>query len=205
MTGRADDVRGVLTRLPDGVEVRFDRWYATTPDDLWQAVTRPERVARWLGPLHGDLRVGGRYELRMGDDVPRADQNAEGDVLVCDAPHALAVTWRFPGEEVSHVRLALTADGDGDGTLLSLRHTRLADASARGYGGGWHATLGQLDDHVAGRPVRDWDALFAEGLPRYADAVPRDVAAGPRGAAPGQQRAADGVPADRSARSAPPA
>ncbi len=170
MTGSADDVRGVLTRRDDGVEVRFDRWYATTPEDLWAAVTRPDRVARWLGPLYGDLRVGGRYELRMGDDVPDAAENATGEVLVCTPPHELAVTWVFPDETVTRVDVRLRAQGDG--TRLLLRHTGLAEGGARGYGGGWHACLDQLADHVAGRPVRPWDALYAAAAPAYADARP---------------------------------
>ena len=62
------DPRGVLIPGDGGVTVRFERSYRTTPADLWSAVTDPERLARWLGPVY--LRAGGRYELRMGDDVP---------------------------------------------------------------------------------------------------------------------------------------
>jgi uncharacterized protein YndB with AHSA1/START domain len=173
MTGSRDDLRGVLTQRADGVEVRFDRWYPTTPEDLWAAVTEPARVARWLGPVYGDLRVGGRYELRMGEDVPDAADSATGEVLRCEPPHTLAVTWVFPDETVTRVDVALRADGDG--TRLLLVHTGLADASARGYGGGWHACLDQLDDHLAGRPVRGWDDLYAAAAPAYADVRP-DVA-----------------------------
>ena len=89
---------GVLTPTPDGVTVRFERHYATTPEDLWSSVTEPERLARWLGPLYGDLVVGGRYELRMGDDVEGSHQNAAGEVLECDAPRRLVIGWEFPGE-----------------------------------------------------------------------------------------------------------
>ncbi|QCB93877.1 SRPBCC family protein [Cellulomonas shaoxiangyii] len=174
MTRSTDDVRGVLTARSDGVEVRFDRWYPTTPQDLWAAVTEPARVARWLGPLYGDLRVGGAYELRMGDDVPGADDTATGEVLVCEPPRALAVTWVFPNETVTRVDVELAVDGAG--TLLRLRHTGLADDAARGYGGGWHACLDQLDDHVAGRPVRAWDVVYAAAAPAYADARPGEPA-----------------------------
>ena len=59
---------------------------------------------------------------------------------------------------------------DGDGAVLVLEHLDLEEAAARGYGGGWHASLDQLDDHVAGRPVRAWDDLFAAALPRYREA-----------------------------------
>jgi uncharacterized protein YndB with AHSA1/START domain len=159
------DVWGVLTPTGTGVTVRFERRYATTPEDLWTSVTDPDRLARWLGPVYGDLRVGGRYELRMGDDVAGSSQNAVGEVLECDAPRRLLVEWRFPGEEAS--RVAVEISPDGAGAILVLEHLDLEEAAARGYGGGWHASLDQLDDHVAGRPVRAWDDLFAAALPRY--------------------------------------
>ena len=162
------EVRGVLTPTENGVTVRFERRYATTPDDLWSSVTEPDRLARWLGPVYGDLRVGGRYELRMGDDVHGSPENAVGEVLECDAPRHLLIGWRFPGEEESRVAVDLRPDGDG--TILVLEHLDLQEAAARGYGGGWHASLDQLDDFAAGRPVRPWDELFDAALPRYAGA-----------------------------------
>jgi uncharacterized protein YndB with AHSA1/START domain len=162
------DVWGVLTPTPNGVTVRFERRYATTPEDLWSSVTDPDRLARWLGPVYGDLVVGGRYELRMGDDVAGSPQNAVGEVVECDGPRRLVVGWQFPGEPESRVTVDIRPDGDG--AILVLEHLDLEDAAARGYGGGWHASLDQLDDHVAGRPVRAWDDLFTAALPRYRQA-----------------------------------
>lgn len=162
------DLRGVLTTTPAGTTVRFERRYATPVDDLWSCLTEPDRVARWLGPLSGDLRPGGRYEVRMGDDVPDAPQNATGEVLACDPPDGLAVTWSFPGEPSTRVTATLRADDTG--TLLVLEHHDLEERAARGYGGGWHTCLDRLDDHLAGRPVRAWDELFAERQALYRDA-----------------------------------
>lgn len=159
------DVRGVLTRTPAGTTVRFERRYATGVDDLWSCLTDPGRVARWLGPLYGDLRVGGAYELRMEEDVAGSEQNATGEVLVCDRPQRLEVTWVFPDETSTLVTVDLRADGDG--TVLVLEHRDLQEAAARGYGGGWHACLDQLEDHVAGRPVRAWQDRFDAAVPLY--------------------------------------
>lgn len=159
------DVWGVLTPGEVGVTVRFERRYATTPDDLWSCVTEPERLGRWLGPVYGDLRVGGRYELRMGDDVAGSPQNAAGEVLECDAPGRLVLTWEFPGEEATSIVVTIVADGVG--SLLVLEHLDLSESAARGYGGGWHASLDQLDDYAAGRPVRPWQDLFDAALPHY--------------------------------------
>jgi len=159
------DTRGVVTPGDDGATVRFERRYATSVEDLWDALTDRDRVGRWLGPLYGDLRAGGRYELRMGDDLPGGDQNAVGDVLECDPPFRLAVSWAFPGEVVTRIEVEVRADGDG--AVLLLTHGGLTEPAARGYGGGWHASLDLLGDALAGRPVRTWQDAFDAALPLY--------------------------------------
>ena len=39
--------------------VRVEDIYDTDIDDLWEACTTPERLARWIAEVSGDLRVGG--------------------------------------------------------------------------------------------------------------------------------------------------
>ena len=64
-------VLGRIERDGDEVAVVFDRHYATSPDDLWQACTDPERLARWFAPVSGDLRTGGRFTIHFDDaDTP---------------------------------------------------------------------------------------------------------------------------------------
>src|SRR5215510_6904531 len=64
------------------------RTYDTTVDDLWEAITNRERLVRWFLPIEGDLRVGGRYQLKG---------NASGTITRCDRPEALDLTWEFGG------------------------------------------------------------------------------------------------------------
>jgi len=37
-----------------------ERTYDTAIDDLWDAITSAERIPRWLLPISGELRLGGR-------------------------------------------------------------------------------------------------------------------------------------------------
>src|SRR6266853_3970481 len=53
---RSADGKGVV-RMED----RFD----TDIDDLWSALTDPGRLARWLGDVEGDLRLGGEFRFRF--------------------------------------------------------------------------------------------------------------------------------------------
>jgi len=158
--------QGTVTVDGDASRVELRRRYGTDGADLWDAITSPERARRWLGALSGDLRAGGTYELRMGEGRPGADDVAHGEVLRCEPPRLLELTWHFPGEQQSHLRVEVSEDGE-----LVLLHTRLEAAAARDYGTGWQVVLDQLEDDAAHRPVRPWGDLWA----RYA---PGDDAAG---------------------------
>ena len=87
------------------------RSYPAPPEDLWAALTEPDRIARWFLPVSGDLRLGGRYQL---------EGNAGGTVESCDPPTGFAVTWEYDGD-VTWVSVTLAPDGVR--TTLELRHT----------------------------------------------------------------------------------
>src|SRR5215469_6074761 len=53
-------------RAADGVGVvRIEDRYDTTIDDLWAALTDPDRLAHWYGQVDGDLRPGGAFHLYL--------------------------------------------------------------------------------------------------------------------------------------------
>ena len=132
------------------------RTFATSPDDLWDAVTEPERLARWFGTVSGDLRLGGSFQIK---------DNARGEVTLCKPPELLEVTWRMYGDK-SWVRAQLSPSSEG-GTLLQVEHilsTRLFDRlywswyGAGATGMGWELWLLGLDQHL-GRSAVTTDAL----------------------------------------------
>jgi uncharacterized protein YndB with AHSA1/START domain len=86
------------------------RTFDTTVPDLWEAITTPERLARWFMPVEGDLKLGGRYQLKG---------NAGGTITRCDRPDALDVTWEFMGG-TSWVTVRLAPDGKK--AKLTLEH-----------------------------------------------------------------------------------
>ena len=137
-----------VTGEGDARVVVASRTYPAPIDDAWSAVTDPERIPRWFLPVSGDLRPGGRYQL---------EGNAGGEILVCDRPGHLAVTWEY-GDEVSRVEVRLQADGPAS-TRLRLEHTApLHEDRWREYGPGavgigWELTLAGLGLHLAGLPI----------------------------------------------------
>jgi uncharacterized protein YndB with AHSA1/START domain len=122
------------------------RSYDTTMEDLWDAITTPERLARWFLPVEGDLKLGGHYQL---------EGNAGGTITRCDPPAALDLTWEF-GDTTSWVTLRL--EPDGERARLTLEHIAHRDGSGEDHfeqfgpgaaGVGWDLGLHGLERHLA--------------------------------------------------------
>ena len=144
--------RQVEQQLPaDGsgerVSVLLRRGYDAPIDDVWDAVTQPDRIKRWLMPISGELRVGGSFQL---------EGNAGGEILTCEPPRLLKVTFGAP---TSIVEVRLTPDGDGD-TVLELEHTVPIEIAQSGAGAlyvgpGWDGALLGLGLFLGGEAVGD--------------------------------------------------
>jgi len=106
-------------RLPAGEAkvVRLRRTYDAAIDEVWDALTTPERVSRWFLPVSGDLRLGGRYQFQG---------QAGGTIDACERPNRLQVTWAYPptenADDASVLEIRLAPAGDG-ATALELVHT----------------------------------------------------------------------------------
>jgi uncharacterized protein YndB with AHSA1/START domain len=121
-----------------------ERTYDTTVADVWDAVTNGERIPRWFLPIEGDLRLGGHHQLQG---------NASGEVIACDPPTHLAVTWEFGGA-VSWADVHLADDPDG-GARLRLEHVALVEGidiwdqfGPGAVGIGWGLALFGLAEHL---------------------------------------------------------
>ena len=122
--------------------VTLARSHATTVEDLWDAVTSAERIARWFLPVSGNLELGGRYQL---------EGNAGGTITQCERPSSLALTWEFGGD-VSWVEARLADDGAGS-ARLTLTHTALlsdhwTEFGPGAVGVGWEMGLLGMELHL---------------------------------------------------------
>lgn len=161
-------LRRVLGGSPDTPVLAIERWYPTTPSDMWQAFTDTERLSRWLGRIADPMpsAVGDPYRIDLGPaDI------ADGVVLSCHPEEHLAVAWRVAGEPESVVDVSLAADGTG--TMVVLQHRLARSTGLADYGGGWEDLLAALvavvapDTPVATRQ-RD-EAVGREAWQRIAD------------------------------------
>lgn len=138
--------------------VILTRTYPTHQADLWDAVTNPERLPRWFLPVEGDLKRGGRYQLKG---------NAGGTILECEPPARLELTWEMMGQ-VSWVEVRLTKDASGH-TQLTLTHTAEVNDFWTQYGPGavgvgWELGLLGLAWHIDD-PVAKFDETTFSSLP----------------------------------------
>ena len=172
---------------PDDIYVvEISRTYDADPADVWDACTTPARLARWFSPVSGDLRIGGRFAI---------EGNASGEVLECEPPRRLALSWEFGGD-TSWVTLDLAAADGGTEATLRHRQPRTEHWATFGPGAtgvGWDLTLLGLDWHLAG--VESTHAEF-EADPQAKDFIRASAAAW--GAAHEQA----GAPAPAAARAA---
>jgi len=144
----------------DTFRMVYDEVYRTDIDDLWQAVTTPERLARWMADYTGDLRLGGIWHVASD-----GESWGTGTITACDKPRSFTTTWHATGEEPTELVVTLEpADG---GTRLVLAHTGIRSIF---YGAGWQTYLERLATHADGAEVGGedaWQARYTELRPAY--------------------------------------
>ncbi len=137
--------------------VTLSRTYDAAIEDVWEAITTPERLNRWFLPVSGDFRVGGKYQI---------EGNAGGEILVCDSPTLLKITWIMgePAEsDINEVSVRLSAKG-AEQTHLELEHAATVNPvfweqfGPGAVGVGWDLTLLGLSLHLAGTGIGDPNA-----------------------------------------------
>ena len=148
--------------------VELRRRYDAEIEDVWAAVTEPERLRRWLKPVTGDLRLGGTFDVEgMG----------HGEILRCEPPRLLKVSWLFGPDAdewkgTSEVEVRLAAGPTG-GTAFELVHAAVVDPHyfptyGPGAGGvGWDLGLLALARLLAGDEIEDEKSPAAREFCRH--------------------------------------
>ncbi|WP_200934532.1 SRPBCC family protein [Nostocoides sp. Soil756] len=154
-------VLGTL-RTADGTGVvHLEDRYATGPDDLWSALTDPDRLRRWLGEVEGDLRPGGGFTAHFF----ASGWEGTGRVEVCEPPRRLVVHTSSPDQPEGVIEAVLTPDGDGTRLVVEDRGMPLDQLPA--YGAGDQIHLEDLRAVLAGNERCDARARWQELNPAY--------------------------------------
>jgi uncharacterized protein YndB with AHSA1/START domain len=146
----------------------FTRTYDAPIDDVWDACTNPQRLARWYVPVTGDLRVGGSFQQAM---------MGSGEVVRCEAPSLLVVSLGGGKDE-----LVLRLSESDEGTVLELEHATTLDQHEIGgqlfdaifcMGGGYYPRLVALGSYLRGELPESYDPLTFHQLPELRPVIAR--------------------------------
>jgi uncharacterized protein YndB with AHSA1/START domain len=143
-----DDKRGA---------VRVEDVYDTDIEDLWNACTTPERLARWIATVNGDLRVGGTINATF-----TSSWTGPGRIEVCDQPRHLLLTMEPDTDDEAELEAWLSEEGDR--TRLAVEERGLPLDRLYFHGAGWQAHLEDLARALDGKPSA-WKARWTELTP----------------------------------------
>src|ERR1700712_3526010 len=134
-------------------------YIASTPEKVWQALTTAEFSRQYFFGFAFEMetRVGGSFIVR----APDGSTHIDGEVLACDPPSRLSVTWNvnWPGlaEKLGQTVVTYEIAQMGDAVRLTMTesHEReLAEDILSGGRTGWPAILSSLKSVLeTGKPL----------------------------------------------------
>ncbi|MFL5840761.1 MAG: SRPBCC family protein [Thermoleophilaceae bacterium] len=158
--------------IEDGRAVlRYERRYEHPIDEVWEAITRPERLVDWLADAEVELTEGGAIKLTwLNTDEHGNTAVMTGRITRFEPPRV------FEYEGDIHGRLRWELREDGDATVLKLTNWTPAPEEHRSKtAAGWDIHLDHLADALGGGSV-DWPNWYRDHYPawqekekRYAD------------------------------------
>ena len=147
---RIDEKRGA---------VRVEDVYETDIADLWSAITEPDRLARWIATVEGDLRIGGLVQAEF-----TSTWEGPGRIDVCDAPNRLVLTMEPGTDDEAVIEAVLTAENER--TRLVVEERGLPLDVLYKHGAGWQAHIEDLGRYLTGGESM-WKARWEELAPAY--------------------------------------
>lgn len=171
MTGKAQAsgrIIGTLGSADGKGVVRMEDRFDTDIDDLWSALVDPSRLARWLGEISGDLRLGGQFRALFF----ASGWEGTGRVEVCEPPQRLRVVTD-QGEGAEHT-IEITLAAEGGSTVLVLEERGMPLNLLAAYGAGIQIHVEDLAAYLTGGDRCDAQARWGELMPAYEELLPAD-------------------------------
>jgi uncharacterized protein YndB with AHSA1/START domain len=124
-------------------------YIAATPEKVWQALTTAEFSRKYFFgfAVEAELKTGGSFIVR----APDGSVHIGGEVIECDAPRRLTMTWNvnWPGllDKLGATLVSYDIEQAGDAVRLTMTesHDRpISDDILSGGRQGWPAILSSL-------------------------------------------------------------
>lgn len=146
------------------VIVTVEREFEASPQQVFDAWTRPEQLGRWRGSpgwhvdttdVTAELQHGGRHHhVKVRDNDPTTRVTTDGVYSEWFPPDVFVSRERITGDPgidpdvVLELRVELTATGRG--TLVKIIQGPYEPDVASWHGEGWEKEVARLADHLAG-------------------------------------------------------
>ena len=139
----------------------------TTPEKLWEALTKPEFTKRyWYGTAHDtDWKPGSSWKLM----IPDGRVGDSGEILEIDPPRRLVLKWRnefrpeLKAEGYSRCSLDMTQEGE----IMKLTVTHEIDKTGSQFieaiSGGWPKILANLKSLLETGRVLEETRIWSKG------------------------------------------
>jgi uncharacterized protein YndB with AHSA1/START domain len=132
----------VANETPNVVECKVQ--IDARPETVFQYLTDPDRIARWLGPVQKlDARPGGEIKIGVATIY-----SGSGTIVEIDPPRRLVYTWGWdePGHPIpsGSTRVEVDVTPDGAGSVVQLRHLGLPLDAIADHTNGWQHFLDRL-------------------------------------------------------------
>lgn len=142
----------------------LERRFSAPVEDVWAAVTEPERLVRWIGTWAGDP-ASGHVQFRMTAESPDAPEELI-EIDECRAPHRLAMRSARPDDDSQQWIWQLDLSEADGVTTLTFAQEVVEVTLAESVGPGWDYYLDRLVAAEAGRDPATID--FDDYYPAFA-------------------------------------
>jgi uncharacterized protein YndB with AHSA1/START domain len=136
-----------------GYQVRIERTFAASAEDVFDAWTSPEVMRRWFHcasdwstpEAEVDLRVGGKVRVVMRKP-DRTEAAMQGEYVLIDRPRRLVMTWAFHDDPANEQLMELTFFESEGSTTVRLVNSRISTRERRdAQDWGWRGCLDELE------------------------------------------------------------
>lgn len=154
-------IRGSLRSADAAGVVHLEALFERNVNDVWSALTDPDRLNQWLGKIDGDLRPGGEFSAYFF----ATGWEGTGHVDACEAPQLLRILTKSEGEPDCVIEITLAADGERSRLVFEDRGLPLEQIAA--YGAGDQVLVEDLAAYLDGQDRCDARARWQELHPTY--------------------------------------
>jgi uncharacterized protein YndB with AHSA1/START domain len=152
--------------------IRFERLCPATIELVWDYLTRPELLEKWLASGEIQLQVGGSVELHfdIGTSLGYAisSRDTRGVVTHYHPPDSLAYYFT---DSIAISNVVFELERRGKEVWLRVTHAKLPKSLLATCSASWHAHLDMLIEQLQNQSPTPFDVLYESVVPHYEQLV----------------------------------